>query len=116
MPSVPLTTAVEPAFGKFTVIRGFTYAAEIELWEDEDHTAPFNLTGWTTELYIAGFEPLTVAGGLSIPTPAAGVVELLLDTAQTAAYPVNKYHCYVSVAKSGVRLPPLAGVFQVVDP
>lgn len=118
MSPVPFQVAVMPAAINFLITRGASYAAEIELFQDEALTEPFDLRGWKVYLEIDGLPSIVVGGGLTVTTPADGVVDLNLTAAQTRAYSVGKRHCVLWAEKNAEepKLIAAAGVFKVSNP
>lgn len=118
---IPLTEASVPFVQNLKVIRGASYAAVMELYEDEGRTKPFGLAGWNVTLVPNGLPTMAVGGELSIPSPVSGDVNIALTPAQTSAYPVGKYHYVLWVVKTegegaGTSLTPVVGTLAVVNP
>lgn len=108
--------AVEPVQTLLKVLRGSDYAAEFELFADEEHTEPFDLTGWEVTMTRNGLVTLTGTTGLSVPTPVNGIVDLALPSATTLTYSVGRRHFVLWLAKETTKLVPVVGTFQVANP
>jgi hypothetical protein len=130
--TVPATSALEPLTKNLKVTRDASYEAQFELWEDEAHTKPLDLVGWTVTLTPNGLPPITTGaisedliipfeiGEGNITIPSNGVVAVTLTPEKTLTYPVGKYHYVLWVEKEQepgklTRLPPVVGVLQVAN-
>lgn len=98
------------------VTRGFTYRRLVTFYEDAARTKPFNLTGLTVKLTIAGLATLASGAGLTI-TPATGQVALKLTPALTLAFIPAQTHYYFSFEENAEEIVgPLSGTMTFTNP
>jgi hypothetical protein len=80
------------------IVIGGTWKIELQFFEDEAETIPFNLTGWTVTLNLKNFRELTSGSGLTI-TPATGKVVPLLTAAETTTILGKELRYWLRVAQ-----------------
>jgi hypothetical protein len=98
------------------IVVGGTWEISIQLFENEAHTIPFNLTGWTCTLDIKNYKELTSGAGLTI-TVATGLIVPVLTAAETASITTGKELRYwLKIEKAGNVLYPLRGGISLLEP
>lgn len=98
------------------VTRGFSFRRLVTFYEDTAHTKPFNLTGLTVKLVIAGLGTLASGAGLTI-TPLTGQIAIKLTPAQTTAFVAAQTHYYFSFEENAEEIVgPLSGTMTFSNP
>lgn len=97
------------------IVIGGTWEIEIQLFENEAETIPFNLTGWTTLLDIKEVTDLTSGSGLVI-TPSEGLIIPSLTVAETTLVQGKEVRYFLRIEKAGKTFFPIRGGIPLLEP
>lgn len=100
------------------IIRGGTWEIEIELFQDQGHSEPFNITGggWTASVIVNGVKTFVSGEGLTIGGASNNKITLLMTATETAVITAEEASYYLQLTKTGNTSFPLKGTIRVVSP